>query len=93
MSYPKDLDEYTEAQLQEELARREDVRAQGRCDYCGGLQTETSCKFPERHHHVQTRIREVGWRPCPGCGKTVPNETGSCQCGTSWTGKWDRFGR
>lgn len=49
MSYPKDLDEYTDAQLREELARREQARAEGRCDYCGRGNAASACRFPNRH--------------------------------------------
>ena len=48
--YMKDLDEYTEEQLEQELRRRFNQRAQGRCDYCGQLKTAPSCKFHKRHN-------------------------------------------
>lgn len=50
MSYPLDLDEIEEEKLREELTRRTELRLAGKCDYCGRLPTEPSCKFPERHH-------------------------------------------
>lgn len=37
MSYPKDLDEYTDEELKRELARRERCKKEGRCSYCGRL--------------------------------------------------------
>jgi hypothetical protein len=49
MSFTKDLDEYTEAQLTAEFNRRCDLRHAGKCDYCGRPRTEPPCKFPERH--------------------------------------------
>jgi hypothetical protein len=49
VSYPKDLDEYTDEQLREELERREKATESGLCGYCGRLPTEPACKFPERH--------------------------------------------
>ena len=35
MSYPKDLDEYTDEQLVKELQRRGFHREAGNCSYCG----------------------------------------------------------
>jgi len=49
MSYPRDLDEITEAELLGELERRRDLRSQGRCDYCGVVHAGPTCRFPERH--------------------------------------------
>jgi hypothetical protein len=49
MSYPIDLDEYTEKQLRDELVRRESLQRKGRCDYCGRPNTSEWCKFPDRH--------------------------------------------
>lgn len=48
MSYPKDLDEYNERELLQELERRKTLREQGKCDYCGG-DGPVACKFPTRH--------------------------------------------
>lgn len=48
MSYPRDLDEYTEEELRAELRRREAFRALGLCDYCG-RPALTTCRFPDRH--------------------------------------------
>ncbi len=63
MSYHKDLDEYTEHELRQELARREAAVTEGRCDYCGrpGL-VEPACKFPERHSRAaqqQQRLNRI----------------------------------
>jgi hypothetical protein len=49
MSYPKDLDEYSEKELVAELNRRFVVRSRGVCDYCGRSPEAPACKFPERH--------------------------------------------
>ena len=50
MSYRLDLDELPEETLHQELARREKLRHEGRCDYCGRiLGIYPACKFPERH--------------------------------------------
>jgi hypothetical protein len=54
MSYMRDLDEYTERELYNELDRRQEKRDAGFCDYCGRLPCQPSCKFPERHK--DTRI-------------------------------------
>lgn len=51
MSYPRDLDEIPDNELYAELKRREQLRAQGLCDYCGRSdRSEPACKFPDRHH-------------------------------------------
>lgn len=47
-----DLDEYTEARLVAELARRSTARRQGICDYCGRTPDTPTCRFPERHREV-----------------------------------------
>lgn len=61
MSYMKDIDEYTEKELVDELNRRRALRSEGRCDYCHGLQGQLTnsefpqyrgsetCTFPDRH--------------------------------------------
>ena len=49
MSFPKDLDEYAETELQDELVNRAKARTKGVCDYCGRRPSEPVCKFPERH--------------------------------------------
>ncbi|AAK94360.1 hypothetical protein Mx8p25 [Myxococcus phage Mx8] len=50
MSFPRSLDEYGDKELQQELARRAEVRERGLCDYCGRSSRAPSCKFSERHH-------------------------------------------
>jgi hypothetical protein len=52
MSGWRDLDEYTEGQLQNELARRRALRNSGLCDYCQRAPETEPCKFPERHASV-----------------------------------------
>ena len=54
MSYPMDLDEYTEAQLTAEIRKRKELRAAGLCDYCERPPTATPCKMTSRHHHHET---------------------------------------
>jgi hypothetical protein len=50
MSYPRDLDEFSDAELREELASREKSRTEGLCDYCRRkLDSRPACRFPERH--------------------------------------------
>jgi hypothetical protein len=49
VSYPKDLDEYTEAELKAELERRQKAREAGLCDYCGRQPSQPACRFPERY--------------------------------------------
>ncbi len=46
---PRDLDEYSRAELHAELARRDEALANLLCDYCNRPGTATACKFPERH--------------------------------------------
>jgi hypothetical protein len=56
MSYPKDLDEYSERTLIDEIARRETCRRRGRCDYCGRAHgVAPACKFPVRHAGKDTK--------------------------------------
>lgn len=49
MSYPRDLDEYNEQELLDELKRRAGARARGVCDYCGRYCDTPPCRFPVRH--------------------------------------------
>ena len=50
MSYPKDLDEYTTAELELELAERKRKHDAGVCSYCTRDHgKKPSCKFPLRH--------------------------------------------
>jgi hypothetical protein len=50
MSYPKDLEEYTDEQLAEEQHRRQLCRRAGKCSYCNRpLRSEPACKMNELH--------------------------------------------
>lgn len=49
MSYPKDIDEYTDFELQIEMETRKNRRAAGLCDYCNRPPETPACKFPARH--------------------------------------------
>lgn len=49
MSYTRDLDEYMEHELVNELNRRKELQKKGLCDYCGRDGTTQSCKFHDRH--------------------------------------------
>ncbi len=42
MSYPRDLDDYSDDELINELARRCAERSKGNCDYCRRPRTETT---------------------------------------------------
>lgn len=56
MSYHKDLDEYFEEDLENEIARRRQARRTRLCDYCGRAQSvEPPCKFPRRHRGLIER--------------------------------------
>lgn len=45
----KDLDEYSNAELYAELARRKKLTERACCSYCGRKGDTEPCKFPERH--------------------------------------------
>jgi len=49
MSYSRDLDEYSDEELREELGRRAKLAKKGRCTYCKRPVTASHCRFPERH--------------------------------------------
>jgi len=61
MSYPMDLDEYTDAELETELRSRANLNRRGRCSYCGQLRSEPTCRFPDRHNgpHIQENNRDL----------------------------------
>jgi hypothetical protein len=44
MSYPKDLDEYTDAQIEKEFRRRQECKEKGLCSYCCQPITTHNCK-------------------------------------------------
>lgn len=87
MSYPRDLDEYSENELLEEIERRRTVRERGLCDYCGRKPTTSPCKFPERHRGQPSEsaqaVEEMDEK-CPDCGAPVRaktmNEGGGVTC-------------
>lgn len=55
MSYPRDLDEYAEHELSDEVRRRKAQRAKGLCDYCGQAPDAPVCKVGwQRHQHAET---------------------------------------
>lgn len=58
MSYLKDLEEYTDAELEAEIRRRRSLMFQGLCSYCGRRPSLTPCRFPERHN--DPRLQERG---------------------------------
>jgi hypothetical protein len=50
MGYPRvDLDEYTDAELIEEICRRIVLQEQELCTYCGRERTAPPCKLPDTH--------------------------------------------
>lgn len=54
MSYPKDLEEYSDEQLEKELKRREVLRRAGWCSYCmnrisSDANPTNSCRY---HEHL-----------------------------------------
>ena len=60
MGYPRDLDEYSEEELAEEVRQRATLRAQGKCDYCKGTDLNRPCRFPDRHRllHAEAPTKE-----------------------------------
>lgn len=58
MSYPRDLDDYSESELEAELKRRDRLRKAGKCDYCRTVPNgETSCSRPGRHNDPRIKKR------------------------------------
>ena len=49
MSYPRDLDEYSDAELETERQRRAKNRAKDLCPYCGQDFGKPPCRYPEMH--------------------------------------------
>ena len=49
MSFPKDLDEYTDDEIVAEFKRRLQCIRSSLCSYCNRPVGETPCKFPDRH--------------------------------------------
>ena len=49
MSYAKEITEFTDEQLTDELKRRDRCRRSGVCDYCEQPPHTTACRFPDRH--------------------------------------------
>lgn len=56
MSYQKELDEYTDEQLQEEIQRRISLNAIGCCTYCNRLGSTESCKQIEQHKKAKDKL-------------------------------------
>lgn len=50
MSYPRGIDEFTDAELLDELKLRDHRRRKTLCDYCNRPRTSDPCRFPERHN-------------------------------------------
>ncbi len=49
MSYPRDLDDYSDEELMQELNERQHRRHGRLCTYCAQRYDHPSCKYPERH--------------------------------------------
>lgn len=75
MSYPRDLDEYSDEELREEIARREDCRARGVCDYCGKNGNAPKCRFKNRHPNRERKQAKASAfeiaNTCNACGKQM----------------------
>lgn len=75
--YPLALDDYSDAQLEDELAQRQAARKQGLCDYCKRpLQSEPLCAQPERHNLPPP----PPVYPCSICGVEQPAEERGWPC-------------
>jgi hypothetical protein len=59
MSILKTLDEYTDAQLVEEMVARIADSDGYRCTYCHRGHDTSPCKFPERHRGLQSQLFAV----------------------------------
>lgn len=55
MSYPKDLEDYSDDELKNELMRRDQARRNGLCDYCMRPYMLRPCKYLGRHNHPLIR--------------------------------------
>ena len=89
MSYPMDLDEYSEDRLLGEMESRMRMRHRGVCDYCARRPTTPSCKFPERHN--DPRIKES--EPCSSCGGSGAIECPGPKAGDAVCGRCSQTGR
>lgn len=72
MSHLRDLDEYSDRELENELQQRREREAQGVCSYCGRPGYTPTCKFENRH--LSKRYRLVQF-PRIGGTQTVLLET------------------
>jgi hypothetical protein len=61
MAHLKDLDEYTDEQLQGELNHRRKDRSEGKCDYCHRRYDTKPCRFPARHAIAGEHFHN-GWK-------------------------------
>lgn len=59
MSYPRDLDEFEDIELFQEIERRKDDRAKGLCDYCHRAYTTSACRFADRHRAPVLRAHDA----------------------------------
>ncbi len=64
MSYPRDLDEFTTEELQEQLVLRATRLKDGKCDYCGQPGDMPFCRFQDRHLAARRVVeqREADWK-------------------------------
>lgn len=63
MSYPKDIDDYSDKELIVELARRCAERSLGRCDYCRRPKTDSACgsgRHNQDQHTLRAKLVEYG---------------------------------
>lgn len=86
MSYPKDLDEYSDGELIGHLSYRRGMRAKGVCDYCLRTPDTKPCKLPDRHCHPDIAgltIRNARWNEinhrfeCATCHEPMDEEGGT----------------
>lgn len=79
MSYPRDLDEYSDYEILKEYRRRADLLRESKCTYCTRPQAECACRMQHAHGHGLTsgslpftysefcvKFNSVKWPPADG---------------------------
>lgn len=60
MSYPKELDEYTDEELEKEIQRRAKLNNEGKCTYCNKLGSSPFCKQYSQHKKAKDFLENQG---------------------------------
>lgn len=81
MGYPFDLDDASDTTLIDELRRRVDERSAGKCDYCHrALNSQPSCRFPDRHSSPVGIIYELALVKTQTEVSQLPLPIATCLC-------------